>query len=84
MGALFECTYADRKGQEAIIRMGGNKKLVVIEGDEMVALQFALALQAKYALPLWIMDMDYSFNFCFDQHSNVLELRAAMASSLKQ
>jgi len=77
IGAVFECDYSCA-GRTTVVRLSKDLETVTVEGLGDEAMDFAIKLQQSLPeLPLYLIDMDYSFNLELSRFWSGDELRAA-------
>jgi hypothetical protein len=76
-GRVIEADYGN-PDDSTIIGLSGDLKRISLSGTSDAALRAALILQQNLAVPLRMVDTEYSFDLTFQNISDVEELRNAI------
>lgn len=81
IGAVFECQYSF-KDNLAIVRISEDKETITVDGTDVESASFAVELQKSLHVPLWMTDMDFSFNVNIPLFSDAMNLQRAIRSQV--
>lgn len=80
IGAVFECEYTFEQ-ETTVVRISNDIETVTVEGIGREATDFAVKLQSRLALPLNVIDMEYSFNLRLSDFASGEELASAISNA---